>query len=223
VHGELCDFERGIELNQRGLDLAYEVGDPEITINAQINLADCAFAVGERERARRDLEELYGSLPGMHEWMKWRYSQHVMHSLGETVLAAGEAERALALADECLALAEPTDSRKNIVKGRRLRGEALLALGKQEPAEKELLAALQVARGAGNPPQLWKTCVSIGDLRSVQGRAADARDIYGEALSVVDEVAGALDDERLRETFLGSAHVRSIRDAAKAESAARSI
>ncbi len=52
--------------------------------------------------------------------MKWRYMQHCCHSLGELWLRKGEAEKALALAEECLGLAEPTLTRKNVVKGWRL-------------------------------------------------------------------------------------------------------
>jgi tetratricopeptide (TPR) repeat protein len=211
VHGELCDFGPAIEFNQIGLDLAHEVGDPEITINAQLNLADYAFATGDRERATRELEDLYSSLPGMHEWMKWRYSQHLIHSLGEAMLAAGDAGRALALADECLALAEPTESRKNVVKGRRLRGQALLAGGSPAEAEQEISKALEVAEQAGNPPQLWKTWLALADLRRTQGRADEARDACGEALAVVESVAAGLTDDRLREAFLGSEHVSAIR------------
>ncbi len=214
AHGELCNWEKGIEYNRRGLELAHVVGDPEITINAQINLADYAFATGEREQARRELEELYASLPELHEWMKWRYSQHIMHSLGEVLLATGEAERALSLADECLALAEPTETRKNIVKGRRLRGQVFLAQGKLVEVEKELAAALKIAEDIGNPPQLWKTHAALGDLRQAQGKPDDARQAYRDALSVIDGVAAGLEDESLRETFLGSDHVQGIRRAA---------
>jgi class 3 adenylate cyclase/tetratricopeptide (TPR) repeat protein len=210
VHGELCDFGPAVEFNQTGLDLADELGDPEITINAQLNLADYAFATGERERATRELEELYSSLPEMHEWMKWRYAQHLTHSLGEAMLAAGDADRALALADECLALAEPTESQKNIVKGRRLRGQALVAGGSPKQAEQELFTALEVAKQAGNPPQLWKTWLALADLRQLQGRADEARDACGRALSVVESVAAGLTDNRMRETFLASEHVSAI-------------
>jgi class 3 adenylate cyclase/tetratricopeptide (TPR) repeat protein len=216
VHGEICDFERGIEFNRKGLDLAYEVGDPEITINAEINLADFTFARGERERATEEMERLYASLPEQHEWMKWRYSQHVMHSLGEAVLAAGDAERGLALADECLALAEPTESRKNVVKGRRLRGQALLALERVDEAERELSSALQMAHEAANPPQVWKTLAAIGDLHWAKSEPDQAAEAYRSALSVVEEVAGELADDELRDILLGSEPVKRIRESAAA-------
>jgi tetratricopeptide (TPR) repeat protein len=214
VHGELCDWEKGIEFNQKGLDLALTLGDPEITINAQINLADYAFATGERERARRELEALYASLPELHEWMKWRYSQHIMHSLGEVLLAGGNAKRALVLAGECLALAEQSDSKKNIVKGRRLRGQAFLAQDKLSEAEKDISLALEIAKEIGNPPQLWKTHAALGDLRQAQKQLDEARQAYRDALAVIDGVAAGLEDESLRQTFLNSDHVQGIRSGA---------
>ena len=214
VHGELCDWERAIECNRRGLELARVLGDPEITVNAEINLADCAFAIGEREQARRELEDLYASLPERHEWMKWRYSQHIVHSLAEVLVDAGDMEQALTLADECLELAEPTETRKNIVKARRLRGQVFLAQRELAKAELELATALDIAQEIGNPPQLWKTYVALGDLRKAQGNPDGARREYRDALTVIDDVAAGLRDESLRETFLSSDHVRDIRLAA---------
>jgi tetratricopeptide (TPR) repeat protein len=143
--------------------------------------------------------------------MLWRYSQHLFHSHGELWLARGDHAKALAYADECLALAEQSDSKKNIVKGRRLRGQALLAQGKPAEAEKELATALEIAKEIGNPPQLWKTHAALGELRQAQGKADDARKAYRDALSVIDGVAAGLEDESLKETFLGSDHVQEIR------------
>jgi tetratricopeptide (TPR) repeat protein len=202
------------------LEIAHDVGDPEITINAQLNLADAAFAVGERARALNDLEQLLAGLAGMHEWMKWRYSQHLFHSLGEGVLAAGDAERALSLADDCLALAEPTESLKNVVKGRRLRGQALMAQGKLKPAGHELSAALEVARQAGNPPQLWKTLAVMGELRRGQGDGQGALDAHLEAMAVINGVAGALTDASLRAKFVSSPQVNAIQRAAEGRTGA---
>ena len=147
-------------------------------------------------------------------WMLWRYSQHLFHSYGELWLARGDYSKGLAYADECVALAEESDSKKNVVKGRRLRGQALLAQDKLQEAERELAAALEIAKEIGNPPQLWKTHAAIGALRLAQGRPDEARAAYRDALSVIDDVAAKLEDESLRETFLSSEHVQSIRRAA---------
>ena len=147
--------------------------------------------------------------------MLWRYSQHLFHSYGELWLARGDYDRALAYADECLALAVPSDSKKNIVKARRLRGQVFLAQGKLPEAEKELATALEFAQQIGNPPQFWKTFAALGDLRQAQGRAEDVRQAYRDALAVIERVAAGLSDESLRETFLSSDHVRNIRRAAE--------
>jgi Flp pilus assembly protein TadD len=101
-----------------------------------------------------------------------------------------------------------------IVKGHRLRAEALVALGRLDLADGDLKIALELARQVGNPPQLWKTLVALGGLRQAQGRPEDARNAYRDALAVIDGVAGQLTDESLRATFLASDHVQRIRDAA---------
>ena len=137
------------------------VGDPEIIRNAEINLGDDYLLLDDLEQAQRYLEKVYRDTQQRgkwgEEWMKWRYAQHLYHSLGELRLTKGDAAQALECADECLKLAEPTMSRKNLVKGWRLQGQALLAQGQGEQAEAALSRALTIAQEIGNPPQLWKT------------------------------------------------------------------
>ena len=82
-------------------------------------------------------------------------------------------------------------------------------------ADRELDTALEVAREIGNPTQVWKTHVALGDLREAQGRPAEARRAYHDALAVIDDVAAGLTDESLREAFLTSDHVQDIRRAAE--------
>ncbi len=217
IHGELGDVKRGIEYNQRGIELGQPLGDAEIVINAQINLGDCAFAAGDLTVASRDLDRLYADLPGHHEWMKWRYSQHLIHSLGRAVLASGDADRAAHLADECLALAERSESRKNVVKARRLRAQSRLAVGPiadgtLAEAEADLDAALAVALETENPPQLWKTYAAFTDLRRAQERPVEAREVAGEGLTVVEQVAANLTDEALRAALLASPSVEPLRE-----------
>jgi tetratricopeptide (TPR) repeat protein len=130
-------------------------------------------------------------------------------------LIRGDAARALAYAEECLQLAEEAGCRKNIVKGRRLGGQALLAQGKLAEAEQELARALELAQAVGNPPQLWKTHQALGDLRTAQGRPDEAHACYRAGLAIIEGVALALEGGALRETFLASAHVRHVRQRAQ--------
>jgi class 3 adenylate cyclase/tetratricopeptide (TPR) repeat protein len=223
IYGELEDHERAIGRNRLSVEMAsvpgFHVRDAEM--HARLNVGDNLVALGrpdEAEEQFRVVEAGARSTRPADLWLAWRYSQHLFHSYGELWLGRGDTARALAYADECLELALYNSSVRNVVKGRRLRGQVLLAQGRPDEAEHELAAALNAAIEFGNPPQLWKTHVAIGDLRRAQGRPEEARRSYGEALSIIEGVAESLTDERLRERFLRSKHVESIRRAAKARS-----
>ncbi len=216
IYGELQDHRRAIEWNTRGVEAAVEANfpDPEVESNARLNLGDNLMSLGrldEAEEQFQKVEQVARNPRPQDRWMLWRYSQHLFHSYGELWLARGDHKRALSYAGECLALAEQSDSKKNVVKGRRLRGQALLAQGKLSEAEKELAAALKIAEEIGNPPQLWKAHAALGDLRQAQGKSDAARKAYRDSLSVIDGVAAGLEDESLKETFLNSDHVQEIR------------
>ena len=216
VYGEMYNLEAAIRYNREGAEASYKVGDPEIIRNAEINLGDDYLLLGDLEQAQRYLEKVYGDTQQRgkwgEEWMKWRYSQHLYHSLGELWLAKGDAAQALEFAEECLKLAEPTLSRKNLVKGWRLKGQALLAQGQGEQAEAALSRALMIAQEIGNPPQLWKTYQALGALYERQADLERARAAYQSAMDVIDGVAEQLQDQELQRTFLAARPVQEIRE-----------
>jgi tetratricopeptide (TPR) repeat protein len=221
VYNELQDYERALEWNRRGVDEAVAAGfpDPERESNARLNAGDSLLALGRLDEAEEQfaiVERIVRDPRPQDRWALWSYAQHLCHSYGEVCLARQDYERALSYADECIERAEGTGRKKNIVKGRRLRGQALMALTRLDEAGPEIATALEVARELGNPPQLWKTQAALGDLRQAQGRPEEARQAYREALWIIDQVAAALTDESLRDTFLNSDHVQSIRAAANA-------
>ncbi|MDQ4131243.1 MAG: tetratricopeptide repeat protein, partial [Actinomycetota bacterium] len=220
VHGELQDHEQALEWSRRGVEAAQEIDAPDFEVegNARVNVGDALFALGRLEEAEEQykaVERVARDPSPADRFMLWRYSQHLYHSYGELWLARGAPEKALAYAEGCLALASESDSRKNIVKGRRLRGEALLAQGKLDEAEGEFHAALGVAQQIGNPTQLWKTHGALGRLHAAQGRAKDAGDAYGQALAVIEGVAAGVHDEGLRAALLASQQTQAIRWAAQ--------
>jgi predicted ATPase/class 3 adenylate cyclase len=216
VYGEIYNLEAAIRYNREGAEASYKIGDPEIIRNAEINLGDDYLLLGDLEQAQRYLEKVYKDTQQRgkwgEEWMKWRYSQHLYHSLGELWLTKGEAAQALEFAEECLKLAEPTMSRKNLVKGWRLKGQTLLTQGQGEQAEAALTRALTIAREIGNPPQFWKTYQAMGALYESQADLERARAAYQSAMDVIDGVAERLQDPELQRTFLTARPVQEIRE-----------
>ncbi len=221
---ELQDHERALEWSRRGVEAALEIEAPDYEVegNARVNLGDALLALGRLDDAGEQFEAVeriaHDPTPAQH-YMLWRYSQHLFHSFGELWLARGDPEKALAYAAQCLVLATQSDSRKNIVKGRRLRGQALQAQGKLREAEQELHAALGLAQQIGNPTQLWQTHATLGRLREAQGKTDEARDAYQQALAVIEGVAAGLHDEMLAATLLDSQPAQAIRSAAETATA----
>ncbi len=143
--------------------------------------------------------------------MKWRYMQHCCHSLGELWLTKGDTEKALRFAEECLQLAVPTESRKNIIKDWRLQGQVYCTQGRLTEAEAVLQKALTLAKEIGNPPQLWKSYQALGELYEKQGTTEQAHSAYASALEGIDRVASQLQDQEIKQTFLAAGPVQEIR------------
>lgn len=215
MYGELYNLESAIRYNQEGAEASYKIGDPEIIRNAEINLGDYYLLLGDIDQAQQYLEKVYHDSQQRgkwgEEWMKWRYMQHCCHSLGELWLTKGDSEKALQFADECLQLAEPTESRKNMVKGWRLQGQASCLQGKLTEVEAVLQKALALAKEIGNPPQLWKTYQALGELYEKRESKDQARSAYAGALEVIEEVASRLQDQEMKQTFLAAKPVQEIR------------
>ena len=215
VYGEIHNFERALRYNSQGAEAAYAIGDPEIIRNVEINLGDCYRLAGNLEQAQRYLAKVYQDTqrrgtPG-EEWMKWRFAQHLHHSLGELWLTKGDAVQALRCAEECLQLALSTTSRKNLVKGWRLQGQAYCRQKRLPEAEAALQKALTMAQEIGNPPQLWQTYQALGEFFEQLGQREQARSVYTSALQVIDDVANQLQDQDLTRTLLMARAVEEMR------------
>lgn len=215
LYGELYNIDSAVLYNHDGLRTAWRQGDPEIIRNAAINLGDCYLLKEDLPTAGSFLRMVYRDSQKSgkwgEEWMKWRYLQRCCHSLGELKLLQGDAESALRLAQECLQLAQPTKTRKNIIKGWRLMGQAHLDRGNIKLAGEYLERAIALAQEIGNPPQLWKTHAAIGDLHCQCDRTKLATTAYREAVRAIEETASRLQCDRIKQTFLASQPVQEIR------------
>jgi tetratricopeptide (TPR) repeat protein/transcriptional regulator with XRE-family HTH domain len=215
IYAEIQDHRQAASWNSRSLDVIRASGtdDTEILNNVLLNLGEGLMALGQFDEAEehfRAVEQVVRNPRSHDHWVLWRYAQRLFHNYGELWFARGDLARAIAYADECLAMAISSESRKNIVKAWRLRGQVYLAQSQIDEAETALNHALELAREVGNPPQLWKTLLSVRDLRWARSDHAGASHAHNEARSVIESVAARLSGASLRATFLASDHIQSI-------------
>jgi tetratricopeptide (TPR) repeat protein len=216
LYAELGDFDGAIDLNRQSAEVGRRRNDPGTYPNAEVNLGEVYLAKGDLAAAGEHLESAYRfwDNPRTSPWMRWRYSMRLFAGLGELWLARGDPDRATEFGDRCLDVATRTNSKKNLVKGWRLRGDIAFARGRLDDAEAAFRQALTLAETIGNPPQLWTTLAALGRLHAARGRHDPAREAYRAAREVVDRVKATLRDQRLRTSLEQAPAVRALYDLA---------
>jgi class 3 adenylate cyclase/tetratricopeptide (TPR) repeat protein len=212
LHAECGAIERAVQFNELGVGRSRERGDPEVVANCELNLGDAHRTLGDIGLAREFFEAVYGLArkPSTSDFMKWRYSQHLFAGLGETWLALGDATKADNFCNQCLELATRTDSKKYLARGWRLKGEIAMARLRWEDAEEALRKALGFARRVGNPTQLWKTHLALGQLYRETRRPQPARSSFAAARKVCDGIGRSLQTPELKQGFERSPLIRSV-------------
>jgi tetratricopeptide (TPR) repeat protein len=188
-----------------------------------VNLAENHLTRGDLDLAAELLEEAHGFYlaPDASPWMRWRYAMRLFDGLGTLWLARGDRDRAIGFANDCLELASRTRSRKNMVKGWRLRGEIELASRDLDAAEEAFRQALSIAQGVGNPVQLWKTHAALGRLQAARRRPDAAGEAYRAACAVLERVKGSVGDPALRTSLADAPDVRRLYEVMESTGAVR--
>ena len=125
--------------------------------------------------------------------------RYLVWAWGETALVDGQPAEALALAERLIDTAINPDSRPlpHLLK---LKGEALMALGRLEEAESALGSAAEAARQHETRPILWTIEAVRARLAKLQGRLAEAQRALATARAVIDDLANTLEPP-MREAF----------------------
>jgi transcriptional regulator with AAA-type ATPase domain/tetratricopeptide (TPR) repeat protein len=199
IHGEIGDHGRARGFNERASAIAREIGDPEIVSNSEINLAGNHLALGDVARAEACLASIRDGLsrPG-DPWMRWRYSLHAFDALGHLALADGAPDRALAYADDELAGAGRHQVPKVQARALTLRGEALIALERDEDADLALAEAVRIADAIGYPRGAWRALGPRIALARRLGRPADVARYATAQRALIAAAVRSLDDVDLR-------------------------
>jgi len=124
------------------------------------------------------------------------YASHLMMHLGRR-------DRALAFAEEALALAERTGDQTEISNALALLGSIMLATGAEDEAATyftECYVAAKRAKDAGDPHQLSLALLNLGELARKRGDVARATECLEEALA----------DVRARDMTWGIANILTL-------------
>jgi tetratricopeptide (TPR) repeat protein len=165
------------------------------------------------DRARTLMEETLDRVEreafGSH---RWRWKIRLLVGLGQLWKMKQEPEKALQLLHQGLKLAIDTGSRKYVTEVKGLRGEILLVGGQREEGFRELQEALTLAQEMASPALIWRVARLLGQAYVRLQDINSAFATYQLALNTITTVADRIGNRELREVFLTSSEVASLRE-----------
>ena len=133
-----------------------------------------------------------------------------MVALGGLAAAEGKLELALSLAERALVMAESTGRRPDASMALELKAWVLLLCKQAEEALRAADKGISLAEKIGYRPMVWRLSGTRAEVLEQLGRGAAALEERERAGRLIRELASGVSDDQLRQTFLGSAAVRSI-------------
>ena len=161
------------------------------------SLASACIASGEITAAAEVLGAVGATLP-----LDTVGQRRVWLAKAELAAVRGMPDDAVMIIDRILASAPNVNEQGDIPHAAKLRGDALLAMGRMEDAEAALLGAVAGAAHQRMLSLLWQVQRSLGLLYREWGRESDALEAFERARAVVEELAYSIEDEGFKATFL---------------------
>ncbi len=189
---------------EAGLSLAQE-------LSSTFWIATLAAHLGLAYILKHDLPAAYATLQAVmprEQHPRTMAERQIALVWGELVLAQGEPDMALQIAEQLLASAPgkvPGQSKQPIPHLLRLKGKALMALSHLNEAVEALEEAKQGAQERNARPILWTIHRSLGQAYQLLQRKDQARQERAAARQLIEELATTIDDVSLRDQFLRAA------------------
>ena len=129
---------------------------------------------------------------------------------GELALASQDYERVLSY--ELDSLEGAAESMKGVLLPDilRIKGQALLALGRVGEAGGTLAAARAMAEGRGSRRALWSILFEMSQVASLEGNEAESEGLLEESKDTANYIAEHCGSSEIRGSFLGLSKVREI-------------
>jgi tetratricopeptide (TPR) repeat protein len=209
LHRELHDLETALRLDAESARLGREFDVAEAEANAQVNLGHDYLVLGEPERAFEHLQEAK-RLYDQDVWYRWRYNLRLQAELASYWIARGDLKAAASHAAASLQGAEATLSRKHLAWAHKLLGDIAALDESVEAAQRSYATALGVLQRHPCPTIEWKILKAAAELARRQKDDSASAEFLGRSRAVVQSLAGAIHDDKLRLGFLAAKPVRDL-------------
>jgi tetratricopeptide (TPR) repeat protein len=209
LHRELQDLETAMRLDTESVRLGREFDSAEAQANAQINLGHDYLMLGEPARAFEQLQEAQ-RLYGQDVWFRWRYNLRLQAELASYWIARGDLKAAASHAAASLQGAEATLSRKHLAWAHKLLGDIAAQEERVEDGQRHYATALAVLQRHPCPTIEWKILKAAAELARRQKDDSAGAEFLGRSRAIVQSLANALQDDKLRQGFLAAKPVRDL-------------
>ena len=205
VLGQLCItfLHPGLAIQhlEAGLPLARKLGSNFWVGNIMVDLALVHLLQGEALQAQAILEPMMPQNQPKHNLTERR----IVWSWGQAALALDKPVEALQIAEQLIASAPGTERSRPIPALLKLKGEALMALGKLDESLSVLKEAQRGAEEDEARPFLWQIHADLAQLRHFLHQKNQARSELAEAQKIIRSLAATLEDPEQRENFIQNA------------------
>jgi DNA-binding SARP family transcriptional activator len=206
AHQAMLGLEEAQSMYQEALDIATTLPRPWRLLMVSRLCANRALA-GDREAAHRYALEsvaIRDAAPARLMWLDF-----VRHHETEALLRGGEEKLAR---EDVKRFGERVEGNRRF---RLVHLQMLAVLVGWEGQSGEALARLQeagtLAEEIGLPGELWQIWAAIGELHEQRGEPEEARDTFSRAASIVERLAGEIEEEEaLKEGFLSAPQVLRV-------------
>lgn len=209
LYRELENFDQAAKYDLESLEVARANKVREAESNSLINLGyDCTQAA-DPEKARSSFEKAR-AIVEVDVWSRWLFQIRLFAGLATHHLLQRELETAETYATLLFESANRYEARKYIAIADKLLAEVAIARGDLTKTEVHLDAALNRVAGYPVPLVEWRIYCLLGRLR-LQSGDGTADEAFEKASCIVQEIAGNIEDEKLRASFLGSPAVQELK------------
>lgn len=207
IHRELEDYHGAWHIDREATVLARQVSGVHLAWCLATTALDAAV-LGRRDDAAGYLQE--AKQAARQTPRDFVYAPDAMLALGRVALVGGIPQDAIAAAHSLLDTVAAAGILRYEAPALLLLADASVSAGDDSEALTSYAAAIKAAQDRGELPALWRALAGQADLFHKLGRAEAAREAAARSREIVDRLAAAVPDERLRATLLQSAPVQRL-------------